>query len=78
MRIGRGLMRFLGVLVRLYGVFVSFFMVAGGVMFGGVAMVLGGVLVVLCGGVVCFVCHDKTPSENTPKCIQTHLCYARR
>ena len=69
---GRVLMSFLRVLVRLNGVFVTFFMVAGGVMFGGRTVVLGGVFVVLRGGVVCFVCHDKTPSGNTPKSIRTH------
>ena len=75
---GRVLMRFLGVLMRLNGVFVSFFLVAGGVMFGGRTVVLGGVFVVLRGSVMCFVCHDKTPSGNTPKSIRTHLRYDRR
>ena len=71
-------MRFCRVLVRLYGVFVPCFMIAGGVMFGGMTVVLGGVLVVLRRGVMCFVCHDKTPSGNAPKCIRTHLRSPRR
>src|SRR5271170_1039538 len=64
-------MRFLGVLVRLNGVFVTFFMVAGGMIFGGVAVVLGGVLVVLRRGVMCFVCHDK-PLRGIPRSASEH------
>ena len=62
MRLSRSLMRFLRVLVRLNRVFVSCFVIARSVMFGGLAVVLRGVFVVLRGSVVCFVCHDKTPS----------------